>query len=352
MFADVVFPRILAAKELDAYLAEGWFRMGQSVFTTNFLKFHDVLYSALWLRIDLPRVVLPSTYQKLMKQNARFQLKIQPAHITPEHEKLFATYRASVKFETSPSLQQLLYGESQKNIFRCYEINVYDQQKLIATGFFDMGENSVEGISCFYDPAYKKYSLGKYLMFLKIEFCLQRQIQYFYPGYFVPGYPLFDYKLSLAKAGLEYLDYYTDQWQSISMFDENNTPLRKIKNKLEELSLLLYENQVFNQVLIYEYFDANLVSNLNGLSLLEYPLILYCFEFTEEYINPLIVFDAKYDTYHLMLCNSMYEMEYLHPKPTHYGKHLLQPAKALFSCESPELMAHVVTHSLKKAVTS
>ncbi|MBA4056534.1 MAG: arginyl-tRNA--protein arginylyltransferase, partial [Marivirga sp.] len=53
MFAQVHSPEKLLPRELDAYLEQGWFRMGQTIFTTNFLNFKNEFYSALWLRIML-----------------------------------------------------------------------------------------------------------------------------------------------------------------------------------------------------------------------------------------------------------------------------------------------------------
>ena len=81
-------------------------------------------------------------------------------------------------------------------IYNTHEINLFDGEKLIAVGYFDIGTRSAAGISSFYDPSYKKYSLGKYLIYLKMEYCQKMGFEYFYPGYFVPGYKAFDYKLS------------------------------------------------------------------------------------------------------------------------------------------------------------
>ena len=83
---------------------------------------------------------------------------------------------------------------------------------MIAAGFFDLGKMSAAGITCIYHPAYKKYSLGKYLMYLKMAFCKEQQLQYFYPGYVVPGYNSFDYKLEIGKSAIEYFDTYTGKW--------------------------------------------------------------------------------------------------------------------------------------------
>ena len=53
MFAQIVYPSELSPEELDNYLSNGWFRMRQAIFTTNFLQFHDIFYSAIWLRVAI-----------------------------------------------------------------------------------------------------------------------------------------------------------------------------------------------------------------------------------------------------------------------------------------------------------
>ena len=52
-FAEKHYPELLLPEELDAYLARGWYRMGQSIFTTHFLCFGEQFYSAVWVRLQL-----------------------------------------------------------------------------------------------------------------------------------------------------------------------------------------------------------------------------------------------------------------------------------------------------------
>ena len=136
MFAQVHCPDLLAPEELDQYLERGWFRMGQTIFTTNFLNFKNHFYSAIWLRIPLGEFTRDKTHQKLLKKNHLFRIQIQPATITPEKEALFSTYRKSISFEASASIHTLLFGKVNHNIYNTQEINLFDGDKLIASGFF------------------------------------------------------------------------------------------------------------------------------------------------------------------------------------------------------------------------
>ena len=53
MFVEIEYPDKLLPAQLDDYLSKGWFRMRQTIFTTNFLHFRHQFYSAIWLRISL-----------------------------------------------------------------------------------------------------------------------------------------------------------------------------------------------------------------------------------------------------------------------------------------------------------
>ena len=108
MFAQIHSPDFLEPFELDAYLAKGWFRMGQDIFTCNVLHFKRVFYSAIWLRIPLANYQKDNAFQRLLKLNAGFQIRIQPAEITAEKEALYTKYKTGITFSTADSLADLL----------------------------------------------------------------------------------------------------------------------------------------------------------------------------------------------------------------------------------------------------
>ena len=306
MFAKVQSPESISPEELDAYLEKGWFRMGQTIFTTNFLNFKDRYYSAVWLRISLDGLAPDKTYAKLTKYNSGFRTEIQTMKISPAKEALFRRYKESVTFEASSSLGQLMFGKMDRNIYNTREINIYDGHKLIAAGFFDTGSKSASGISSFYDPAYKKYSLGKYLIYLKIEQCRREGLQYFYPGYFVPGYPFFDYKLSIRKSSLQFLQLRTSQWLPILEFQDEYIPFRQMADKLTALQQMMMDLGVKMRLMRYEYFDANLIPDLKEVELFDYPLILL-HEESDDGACSVVVYNTIDQCFHLVRCRSVWK---------------------------------------------
>lgn len=110
-------------------------------------------------------------------------------------------------------------AEREEDLFPSKIVEVRHNQKLIAAGIIDMGEKSSAGIVNFYDPEYKKYSLGKSLMIAKIFISGRNGMDYYYPGYIAYNYPKFDYKLFLGKDRAELFDPEKQVWVPYSEKD-------------------------------------------------------------------------------------------------------------------------------------
>lgn len=199
MFTKKLYPEQISGSELDQYLHNAWYRMGQSIFTCHFLCFGERLYSALWLQLDLEQHQMRKHQRKLLRKNERFRTLIRPVRIDQQKEDLYQKYRwYAFNGNLSVSLRDSLLDGKYSNIYDTMECCVYDGEKLIATSFFDLGENSITSILGIYDPDYKDFSLGYYSMVQEIKYGMERGFKYYYPGYVVPGYPRFDYKARIG----------------------------------------------------------------------------------------------------------------------------------------------------------
>lgn len=334
MFADIEYPKIILPKELDSYLSRGWFRMRQTIFTTNFLIFDQQFYAAIWLRVTLKGFIHDKKYNTLKKLNKGFRTEIKKAQIekiSKAHEQLYLHYRQSVAFDVSPSLQELFIGIEAYNRFNTHEVNIYDGDNLIAAGFFDLGEKSAAGISCIYHPAYKKYSLGKYLMYLKMDYCIQHQLDYFYPGYVVPGYGPFDYKLDVGRASLEYLQLATQRWIAYNPAEPLINPVEQMVEKLTGLQCQLVENKIPNKLLFYRFFEANLHPYYYGFDLFDFPVFIQCFPAEGESVYTLVVFDIRTAQYHLYECGIVINIGAEPGNSNIFDNDILKVKKSLFA---------------------
>ncbi|SFQ28949.1 GNAT family N-acetyltransferase [Hymenobacter arizonensis] len=204
--------RFIRGDALDFYLGQGYYRMQQDLFTCQFVPFDGRIYTTHWLRLVLAKAEWGPEQRRLQRRNARFAATVQPLYITAEHEELYTRYRSAITFDAAPTVEAVLQGGEEHNVFNTYIIEVRDGERLVAAGIFDRGDRSLAGILNYYDPDYRQYSLGKYLLLLKTDYARRLQLDYYYPGYVVHDYPKFDYKLFLSPTATEVFDSISGRW--------------------------------------------------------------------------------------------------------------------------------------------
>ncbi|MCC2545730.1 GNAT family N-acetyltransferase [Hymenobacter sp. BT175] len=207
---------IIPGPALDYYLSQGYYRMHQDLFTCRFLPIEGELYTVHWLRLVLPLVQYGPEQRRLLRLNERFSVTLRPFRLTQELEELYAAYLNSITFDAPPTVESFLLNGSAHNVFPTGVVEVRDEGRLIAAGIFDSGASSLAGIMNFYHPDYRRHSLGKYLMLLKIEHARRHNLLYYYPGYVVHDYPKFDYKLFPCLAATQVFDCLSGQWLPFS----------------------------------------------------------------------------------------------------------------------------------------
>ena len=208
---------------LDYYLGQGYYRMNQDLFTCRFLPTAGALHTVHWLRVVVPQVQYGPKQRHLLRRNgARFTVAIKPFRLTAEVEALYRRYYLdAITFDTASSLESLLLDGATHTVFNTWVVEVRDGEYLVAAGIFDQGTHTIAGIVNFYDPDYRQFSLGKYLLLLKTEFARQQQMAYYYPGYLVHGLPKFDYKLFACEAATEVFDALGSEWYPFSWEEVN-----------------------------------------------------------------------------------------------------------------------------------
>lgn len=331
-FALREHPESLAPDDLDDYWSRGWFRMRQALFTTHFLEFEGRFYSAVWLRHDLQHWDDRRAFDALERRNRRFRTTFAPASIVPpsELEDLFSRYRESLTIDVAPSLADLLMGYESSTVFDSWEIRVHDGARLVAAGYFDRGAGAAAGITAFYDPEYRKYSLGKYIIYKKMEFCRDQGHRWFYPGYFVPGRPRFDYKLDLAPGCLEFLRLADGTWQPWNAAMPRPDPLALMERKLGEVGRPLWYNQ---------HLAIHLSPQIQGVELFDFPVFLSLF-WPGKGPAVFIVYDPRDGLYHLLHLRTVYQIEVAEPRPGIWESDLFQVERLLFStAEASEMVA-------------
>jgi len=234
-------PDQMTGEMLDHYLKFGWYRIQQKMITTDLIVGEDEsLLPVFWIRFDLHKFKPGSSSRKIIKHNQQFTVTFKSFDISRETEELFNAYKSCTDFSLTDNVKDYLLGTEAMNVYNSVMIEVRDRQQLIAVGYFDEGNSSIAGILNFYHPAYKKHSLGKYLMLLKAEYAVKNRMHYYYPGYICSRNPKFDYKLFPDKSATEIFIRSRQEW------------LPYLSVELTELENQLVQNSIFGKLGIYK----------------------------------------------------------------------------------------------------
>ncbi|HMP94458.1 MAG TPA: GNAT family N-acetyltransferase [Phnomibacter sp.] len=286
---------------LDAFLQHGWFRMRQEVFTTHFLQFNGLFYDAVWLRIPLYNWQPTTGQQKLLKRfGSRLHVQTAPYAYEPALDELMQAYRNHVTFDAAQNIDELL-GETYACLFDTQMLQLYYDDRLVAVGFFDKGQKAAAGISSIYHPDFAHMSLGKLLLLYKMLHCQQQGVQYFYPGYIVPGHIRFTYKELIAPAAAEYLDIMRHRWLPQQQLQFEQLPMQRMWHKLYSLQAALVNFGIAATLHRYRMFDATLWFNM-GQNLLPYPLVLQVGRAAADHSILLVVYNVTNHLFQLLAC--------------------------------------------------
>lgn len=309
-YAEKSTPFMLSPESLDWHLARGWYRMGSTIFTTHFLFFQNRPFSAIWIRIDLQGFQFSKSQRKLMRKNAQlFDTAVAPRVIDQEREQLYRKYADAFDGRLSPSIADSLEDYDNEVVFNTWEVTVRDRvsQQLVASSYFDLGSASAASILGIFDPDLKSFSLGYYTMLLEMEHCLERGFRYYYPGYVVPDYHRFDYKLRLGDA--QYFDVRSDSWLPYAtLHPETEAPVEAQHTALSRFAAVYGQRAGTRaRVKIYPLFEAGLYDIWNE-DYFPYP---YLISLNTQSKYPLVVvaFDPKERQYYVLECRHMIQTQ-------------------------------------------
>lgn len=234
-------PDNLSRAELDHYLELGWYRIGASLITTEYLASDGELRSTIWTRLDLQRHRFRGSLRKLMARNARrFRVEVGALVLDAEHEQLYARYRQMVGGSRAESLDEVLGGASGRRLFESREISIWSGDALVGFSWFDLGETSMQSLIGVYDPEHRKHGLGFYTLLLEIDHAAALGMRFHYAGYVLSEPSGMDYK---ARVGdLDYLDPVAQTWLPESPYAAGQSPAEIQRRRLGEAAEVLVQS--------------------------------------------------------------------------------------------------------------
>jgi arginine-tRNA-protein transferase len=214
------FPRLIneefyaphvSPHQLDALLADGWRHFGEHFFRYN-IGFHEnELRRVLPLRVRLANFAKSKSQRRIIKRNQDLQIVIRPIEITREKETLFEAHKKRFTHSVPDSLYDFLSLAPAEVPCEALEFCVYETDKLLAASFLDVGVRAVSGVYAMFDAREKSRSLGIYTMLLVINYALENDKTFYYPGYAYEGNSFYDYKKRFSA--LEVFDW-NGNWEN------------------------------------------------------------------------------------------------------------------------------------------
>ncbi len=303
MYTRILRPDTLAPEELDRYLERGWYRIGQTVMTCRFLLWGGVLRSAIWTRTPLSDYRFRKGLRKLMNRNGRrFRLSEGPMVLDGEREALYRRYLTVARGDRAESLAELLYGDSDRDLFETREIGIWEGDRLVGFSWFDLGRESIQSLIGVYDPACADASLGFYSLLLEVRYGMETGRRFHYSGYVLPGEPAMDYKLRVGH--MQWLDVRLGTWRPWECFREEDLPTRQLREALWSARAALLRAGVSAAVRGYPMFEAGAYDE-DLSACLDQPLVVECSPRRGAPVALVVTWDLDCRRYNLLRCVRM-----------------------------------------------
>jgi arginine-tRNA-protein transferase len=139
----------------------------------------------------------PSRSQRrTLRRNSDVQVIVHEPELTHEKHDVYKRYlraqhASSPQGEDMESMRDFLYSSCVATV----EIEYRNQSgRLLAASLCDVSRRSISSVYHFYDPDEHRRSLGVFSALKEIELCAQKQIPYYYLGYWIEGCKTMDYK--------------------------------------------------------------------------------------------------------------------------------------------------------------
>ena len=201
----------VAPQQLDALLSKGWRHFGTHFFRYNLGFYEREIRLVIPLRINLIDFSFSKSQRRIIKKNQNLRTVIRSIEITTEKESLFERHKQRFKEGVPDSLYDFLSFDAARIPCEGKEVCVYENEKLLAASFFDVGEKAISSIYAMFAPSETGRSLGIYTMLLEIEYARANGKAFYYQGYAYEGNSFYDYKKRFS--GLERYDW-SGNWES------------------------------------------------------------------------------------------------------------------------------------------
>ena len=174
-------------------LTKKGFRRSENIFYKPNCKKCDACLST---RIIIKKFIFSSSFNRILNKNISLKKKIVYPESNQSHFKLFQKY---LKFKHhNGEMKKMTYLDFRTMIevtpTKTKILELYKHHQLIGAILFDSYNNSFSAIYSYYDPEYKKRSLGTFLILSLAKLAKKQKKDYLYLGYYIENCKKMSYK--------------------------------------------------------------------------------------------------------------------------------------------------------------
>ncbi len=202
------------AELIDKVWAAGWRHFGRYFFRYSSQQANDGSTQTITpLRIDLVQFTPTKSQRRVLTKNTGLRWEIGPAALDDDLRAMFQRHKQRFTHNVPEDLETFLGPDPATGPCECRMVRVFDDERLIAASFFDVGQQAASSIYGIFDPDERKRSLGIFTMLLEIQHCREAGLRWLYPGYATHELSAYDYKKQFR--GTEMLDWASGEWRPL-----------------------------------------------------------------------------------------------------------------------------------------
>ncbi|MGI9536152.1 MAG: arginyltransferase [Desulfocapsaceae bacterium] len=175
---------------MELFLAAGYRRNGNSLYTMRCADCSQCVP----IRLH-PAEFSPNRNQRrTLKKNSDLSVHFNSVQMSEENLELCEHFLSTRYPQKNNTALGYYSGFFMNHIVTSLELHYRKDGRLLGNGIIDIGENWMNAVYFYFDTAEAARSLGTFNILTMIDFCLQKNIEYLYLGYFIKDVSGMEYK--------------------------------------------------------------------------------------------------------------------------------------------------------------
>jgi len=199
--------------DLDDLLANGWRHFGTFFFRQSLAIHNGSVCSVMPLRVRVADYTPTKSLRRIWSRNADLDVRVRPTAHERTKDELFEKHKSRFSENVPNSLLDFLSERPATVPCENMEFAVYDQSRLVAVSFLDVGSEAVSSVYAMFDPDESRRGLGIYTALLELDYATRTHRRYYYLGYAYDVPSHYDYK---KRFPVEEAFNWNGDWQMIS----------------------------------------------------------------------------------------------------------------------------------------